>query len=224
MPPLTVSYGGFVNGDTSASLTTPPTVTTTATATSPAGRYAITAAGAADPDYAISYVPGVLAVVSTGPIVTQVQRYGFHMQATYLVLTFNGPLDPASAQNTANYLINGSTRQGRPSLKQIGVTNAIYDPAAGTVTLTLNARLDVHLRYFLTVNGSTASGLRNPSGELLQGAGLGQPGTNYVATITYANLAGRADQLPNASLFGLKVKKALPLRALLHLAQRHPAR
>ena len=47
-PTLTVSYAGFVNGDTSSSLTTQPTVTTTATTTSPAGSYPITASGAVD--------------------------------------------------------------------------------------------------------------------------------------------------------------------------------
>ena len=36
-PALTVSYSGFVNGDTPASLTTPPIVTTTATAASSVG-------------------------------------------------------------------------------------------------------------------------------------------------------------------------------------------
>ena len=34
LPTLTASYSGFVNGDTSASLTTQPTLTTTATAAS----------------------------------------------------------------------------------------------------------------------------------------------------------------------------------------------
>ena len=53
LPTLTASYSGFVNGDTAASLTTPPTLTTTATASSHvAGNpYAITASGAVDPDY-----------------------------------------------------------------------------------------------------------------------------------------------------------------------------
>ncbi|WP_435009178.1 autotransporter-associated beta strand repeat-containing protein [Tundrisphaera lichenicola] len=64
VPALTVRYNGLVNGDTSASLTTQPTVRTSATASSPvAGSpYAITASGAADGDYAISYVPGQLTV------------------------------------------------------------------------------------------------------------------------------------------------------------------
>src|SRR5204863_25801 len=58
LPALTASYAGFVNGDTSASLTTQPTLSTTATAASHAGTYAITAAGAADSDYAITYQSG----------------------------------------------------------------------------------------------------------------------------------------------------------------------
>ena len=50
LPTLTVSYSGFVNGDTSASLTTLPTVTTTATASShvSGNPYSITASGASD--------------------------------------------------------------------------------------------------------------------------------------------------------------------------------
>ncbi len=62
LPTLTASYAGFVNGDTPASLTTLPTLTTTATTSSPAGSYPITASGAADPNYTISYVPGTLTV------------------------------------------------------------------------------------------------------------------------------------------------------------------
>ena len=50
LPTLTASYTGFVNGDTSASLTTQPTLTTTATASShvAGSPYAITASGAVD--------------------------------------------------------------------------------------------------------------------------------------------------------------------------------
>ncbi len=62
-PTLTVSYTGFVNRDTAASLTTLPIVTTTASASSPVGSYAIAAAGAADPNYAITYAAGALTVI-----------------------------------------------------------------------------------------------------------------------------------------------------------------
>jgi hypothetical protein len=59
---LTVSYSGLVNGDTPASLSARPTVSSTAMASSHVGSYPITASGAADPDYAITYVPGTLMV------------------------------------------------------------------------------------------------------------------------------------------------------------------
>ena len=67
-PPLTFTPSGFVNGDTVSSLTTQPTLSTTATTTSPASTYPITASGAVDPNYSISYVPGTLTVtaVATG--------------------------------------------------------------------------------------------------------------------------------------------------------------
>jgi probable HAF family extracellular repeat protein len=67
---LTVSYSGFVNGDTPASLSTPPALSTNATAASPAGSYAITAAGAFDPDYAISYAGGTMTIGRAGTATT----------------------------------------------------------------------------------------------------------------------------------------------------------
>src|SRR5207253_653245 len=63
-PALMVSYSGFVNGDTAASLATPPTVSTTATSASGAGTYPITATGAASANYTISYVNGTLTVTA----------------------------------------------------------------------------------------------------------------------------------------------------------------
>src|SRR5207245_6113326 len=55
LPVLTASYSGFVNGDTSASLSTPVSLSTTATANSPVGKYEILASGAADPNYIITF-------------------------------------------------------------------------------------------------------------------------------------------------------------------------
>src|SRR5207253_3039129 len=62
VPALTVTYSGFVNGDTAASLSTAPTLSTTATAASHVGHYSITASGAVDADYTISYASGTLTV------------------------------------------------------------------------------------------------------------------------------------------------------------------
>src|SRR5207237_10361632 len=69
-PALTVTYSGFVNGDTAASLTTAPSVTTTAIAASHAGSYPITARGAVDDDYAVRYGAGTLTVSAAALTIT----------------------------------------------------------------------------------------------------------------------------------------------------------
>ena len=64
LPMLTVTYSGFVAGDTAASLTTAPTVTSATPSTANVGIYAntITASGAVDPNYTITYLPGALTI------------------------------------------------------------------------------------------------------------------------------------------------------------------
>ncbi len=59
-PPLTFTYDGLVNGDTQ--IQTAPTLSTTATETSPAGDYPITVDGGSDPNYSILRVNGTLTI------------------------------------------------------------------------------------------------------------------------------------------------------------------
>ncbi|HSL28108.1 MAG TPA: MBG domain-containing protein [Anaerolineales bacterium] len=61
-PTLTASYDGFVNGDGPEDLDTPVALATTADASSPVGGYPITASGASDANYTISFVNGTLTV------------------------------------------------------------------------------------------------------------------------------------------------------------------
>jgi hypothetical protein len=61
-PTFTAAYVGFVNGDDETALDTPVSLTTTATAASPAGNYPVTASGATDLNYTITFASGTLAV------------------------------------------------------------------------------------------------------------------------------------------------------------------
>ncbi len=63
-PAITPAYLGFVNGDTSSSLTTKPACSTTATSSSPVSGspYSSSCSGAVDPNYAISYTAGTVTV------------------------------------------------------------------------------------------------------------------------------------------------------------------
>jgi hypothetical protein len=67
-PTLTATYVGFVSGDNTNVLTTPATLSTAATDSSPAGAYPITASGAVATNYAISYTGGTLTVVGVPQI------------------------------------------------------------------------------------------------------------------------------------------------------------
>jgi filamentous hemagglutinin family protein len=75
-PPLTVSYTGFKNGETSSVLDTAPVASTVATAASNVGTTAITVAGGLDNNYNFTFVPGTLTInpaivtVTADPIVS----------------------------------------------------------------------------------------------------------------------------------------------------------
>lgn len=61
-PTLTVSYDGFKFSDNASTLTTQPTISTTAVTGSPMGSYPIQASGAVSSKYTITYVDGTLLV------------------------------------------------------------------------------------------------------------------------------------------------------------------
>jgi gliding motility-associated-like protein len=66
-PTFTVKYTGLVNGETGGILTTPATLSTTATTNSPIGTYTIVPSGAVAANYQISYVNGILTVKPGAP-------------------------------------------------------------------------------------------------------------------------------------------------------------
>ena len=161
------------------------------------GSHVITAIYSGDASFSAATVeePVSLEVITTvGPQVTKVVRYGFHTQPTYLLVSFNGPLEPKSAQNPLNYQILG------PGGHRVKIASAIYDSATDTVTLVPAERLNIHRTYRLTVKGTTPSGLTNPSGIPLDGSANGKPGSDYVTSLTWRNLAGRASKLPTLGL------------------------
>jgi uncharacterized protein (TIGR03437 family) len=64
LPAFTASYSGFVNGDTAAVLSGSLNLATTATASSPAGAYSITASGVTAGNYNISFAGGTLTITT----------------------------------------------------------------------------------------------------------------------------------------------------------------
>jgi hypothetical protein len=66
LPGFVPLYSGFTNGDSAASLSSPPVLNTPATASSPSGNYPIHVSGAVSSNYIIRFVDGVLAVLPAG--------------------------------------------------------------------------------------------------------------------------------------------------------------
>ncbi|SDT23587.1 gliding motility-associated C-terminal domain-containing protein [Mucilaginibacter mallensis] len=129
LPTFTVSYSGFVNGDNAASLTTAPTINTTATAASPAGTYAITASGAVDPNYAISYTPGTLTISKAALTITadnQSSVYGAALPA--LTVSYSG-------------FVNGDTQASLTTAATASTTATASSPA-GNYTINTSGAVD----------------------------------------------------------------------------------
>ena len=145
-----------------------------------------------------------------GPQVTNVQRFGYHSQPTYLVIYFNMSLDPSTAEDASNYQIVG------PGGGLIRVKSAKYNSTTNAVTLVLAQRLNLHKSYTLTINGTTSSAVTSYTGVPLDGANTGQPGSDFVTSITQSDLAGSAGQRPIAAVLRAKARGLL-VRARLAL-------
>lgn len=123
-PALTATPTGLVNGDTLGSIGVTPSLSTTATAASHVGSYAITATGpASTTNYAITYVDGTLAVTQAALTIS----------ADNQAMPVGGPLPTLTA--TPSGLVNGDT------LASIGVTPVLSTKAtiaspAGTYPIT----------------------------------------------------------------------------------------
>ncbi len=149
VPSLTASYSGFVNGDTSASLSTQPTISTTATAASHvAGNpYAITASGAVDSDYDISYVAGTLTVDAVALTITADSKHKDYgaalptLTASYSGFVNNDTSASLSAQPTLFTTATAASHvAGNPyAITASGAVDSDYNISYVAGTLTVDA-------------------------------------------------------------------------------------
>jgi hypothetical protein len=111
-PRLTITYSGFAGNDSKSSLTTQPTISTTATASSQIGSYPITVSGAADNNYTITYQSGTLTVT---PLLVlnpfPPKTYGdpdFNPNATGSNITYSSGNDGVATIVSGNIHITGA--------------------------------------------------------------------------------------------------------------------
>jgi hypothetical protein len=185
IPPLSVSYSGFVNGDSPASLAAQPTVTTPATPLSPAGIYPIVAGGASTPNYTINYTSGVL-IVTPAPVRVlsvsiQATRFGKTKKRQVIILRFSGSLNAGDAQMVGHYSIATVPNGKQQKTKPIALSQATYNPANNIVRLMTRKPLMLNPPLKLTIY---AAGLLDMLGRPLDGDHDGRPGGNFTATLT----------------------------------------
>ena len=128
-PVITPAYTGFVNGDGAGSLSTAPACSTTATSASPAGTYPSSCTGVADPNYAISYLPGTVTVGQAA------QAISFTAPATGVIgktatLTATG----GSSGNPVTFTVDPASGTGVCSLSG----NTVSYTAAGSCVIDAN--------------------------------------------------------------------------------------
>jgi hypothetical protein len=123
LPALTFTYTGFASGETDAVLTTPPAITTTATANSDAGNYPITLNGGSAANYTLDLVNGILTInkadqtINIGAIPNKIITDGAF-----------GFVAGATSGLTLSYSITGPATLSGTTITLTGT--------AGTVTLT----------------------------------------------------------------------------------------
>jgi hypothetical protein len=157
LPSLSVSYTGFVNGDNASSLTTQPTVSTTATSASPAGNYPITATGAVDPNYTFTYQAGSLSVGKATLTVT----------ADNKAMALGGPLPPLTITYTG--FVNGDNASSLTTQPTISTTATAASPA-GSYPITVHGGSSPNYLFsyasgILTVAQAVLTITANPAGS-----------------------------------------------------------
>ncbi|MFQ6603639.1 beta strand repeat-containing protein, partial [Flavobacterium sp. C3NV] len=184
-PALTASYSGFVNGDTAASLITPPTISTTALDASPVGTYTITASGAVSDNYDFTYVNGNLIITKSLLTITADDKTKVYGEANpTLTASYSGFVNGDTATNlTTSPTITTTALDASPvgtyTITASGAVSDNYDftYVNGTLTITKavltitaddktkiygSANPTLTASYSGFVNGDTASSLATP--------------------------------------------------------------
>ncbi|MBB6107617.1 gliding motility-associated C-terminal domain-containing protein [Mucilaginibacter lappiensis] len=185
VPTLTVSYSGFVGTDNASSLTTLPTVSTTAVTNSPVNTYPITVSGAVSSNYTIVYQPGTITVTPAPLTVTAnnaTKTYG--AAVPLLRVNYSGFVGTDNAFS----LIRGAAL----------TTPAVTNSPVGTYTITPSGAVSSNYTFIyqpgtltvtpaaLTITASDATKTYGSVNPALSVTYTGFVGTDNAASLTVA--------------------------------------
>lgn len=208
VPTFTASYGGFVNSDSPASLTTPVAFQSTVSSSSPVGLYAITASGATSTNYTITQMGGYLTNTPAALVIAANNTnmiYGAAVPvftASYSGFT-NGD-SPASLTTPASLTCSANTASpaGAYTITPSGAAYTNYTISyvtgtltIGTATLTVTANNQTKAfgaalpaltaSYSGWVNGDNTNNLTAPAAVATSATPTSDVGT-YPITVTNA--------------------------------------
>jgi hypothetical protein len=164
-------------------------------------------------------VSAAVQVVSVSP--PQVVHISKRKTATEITVQFNGALNSSSATTLANYQLS-TVAQGRRPSKPVKLAQALYNSATHTVTLVLKQKVALSPPLQLRI---IASGLLDAFGRQLDGNHDGQPGGDFLATLSKTGVsiktvnsspAGGAQPLAVPALDALIATGFLPGRHRSH--------
>jgi gliding motility-associated-like protein len=183
-PALTAAYSGFINGDNASSLTTQPTLTTTATTNSPVGNYAITASGAVATNYTLSYVAGSLSVTPATLTITADNKSKVYGQTNpALTVSYSGFINGDDASKLTSPAVAATTATTASGVGAYDIT--VSGAASNNYSLVFNKGTLTVTPAPLTVtanNKSKVYGTANPALTLSYSGFINGDGISSLAT------------------------------------------
>ena len=184
-------FSGLVNGDTPSSLNVQPTLTTAAMITSGVGQYSITASGAADLNYGISYAPGTLTITPASLLITpnnESRTYGSN-NLNFSGASYSGLLNGDTSSVVSGLTIGTDAKIQAGTLASSVGTYQLFGLGASAANYTIS-----YAPGILTITPASLS--IQPSGTSIYGQ---SPATN--ADVTY-NAVGfvNGDTLANLTM------------------------
>jgi uncharacterized repeat protein (TIGR01451 family) len=153
-----------------------------------------------------------------GPTVVRLVKQGTRDHLTALVVTYDEPLDPATAARRLTYRLEASGSDGRFDTcddRVLYIRSFRYDAATRTVTLRLRKPQCMNQVFRLQIRGNGGSAVRDVAGNRLDGNKDGKPGGDWLMKFLYRPTHGQH--------LVLKVARAVP-KGPQAMSLSHPAR
>ncbi len=173
-PGTSVVVNVTLNPTATGTLTTTATVTSTQADVNPATNIVTSV---------VTVGSAVTPAVVDGPRVVALDRTGYQKQPTTYIVTFDSPLNVASAISTANYRLFEAGPDGKLGTRddvRVPLRRPFYNAATNTVSIRTRRRVSLHRLVQFAINGSAPNGVRGTNGQLIDGNEDGQPGGNFI--------------------------------------------